>query len=122
MAIGASLGRWRIEEDLFAIDGFEELVASSAGDVTMLAFQGERCALVVIEGRRLPLARVMAVVALRNFVREELGELAAVDVLVALLAFLGRLFEVHVGHLGFEIRRLVAVDASDGAMRTHQRE
>ena len=119
MAIRASLGRGRIEKDLFAVDGLKQLVAAHALYVLMLTLQGEGRAFVVIESGWLPLARVMAVVALRHFVGEKLGELAAVDVFVALLAFLRRLLEVHVGHLRFEIRRLVAVDASDRAVRAY---
>lgn len=64
----------------------------------------------------------MAVIALGHFVGEELGELAAVDVFMALLAFLRGLLEVHVGHFCFEVRWLVAVDTSDRPVRTHQRE
>ena len=122
MAVGTGLGRWRIEEDLLAIDGLEQLVAARALYIPVLALQGEGRALIVIEGRRLPLGRVMAVVALRDFVGEELGELAAVDVFVALLAFLRRLLEVHIGHLGLEVRRLVAVDTCNRAVRADQRE
>ena len=64
----------------------------------------------------------MAVIALGHFVGEEFGELPAVDIFVALFALLRCLLEVHVGHLGLEVRRLVAVDASDRAVSAHQRE
>ena len=64
----------------------------------------------------------MTVGALSDLVRIELGELATVDILVALLALLRSFLEVHIGHLGLEVRRLVAVNASDRAVSSHQWE
>ena len=72
-------------------------MTARAGHIAVLALQRERGSLVVIEGRRLPLSSIMAVRALSHPVSEELGELARVDVFVALLAFLRSLFEIHVG-------------------------
>lgn len=41
---------------------------------------------------------------------------------MAQFALFGRGLEIHVHHRGFEIRRLVAIDAGGGAVRTQQRE
>ena len=86
-------------------------------DVPVFAFQGEGRALVMIEGRRLPLRGVMAVAALSHLVREQLGELAAVDIIMALLALLGGLLEIHIDHLRFQVGWLMAIDAGDGSVR-----
>ena len=64
----------------------------------------------------------MAVAALRNLVCEQLRELTAMDVFVALLALFRRFLEVHVDELGFHVGRLVAIDAGDRAMRAGQRK
>lgn len=48
------------------------------------------------------------------------GELLRVDVFMAILALRGRGLEVHVDQLGFNVRRLVAIDASRSAMRAEQ--
>ena len=122
MAIRAGLGRRSIEEDLLSIDRLEEFVAAGASHIAMFAFKRERGSLVVIEGRRLPLGGVVAVSARSDFVFVELGELAAVRVFVALLAFLRSLLEVHINKLGFQVGRLMAVDASDRTMRALQAE
>lgn len=122
MAIGARFRRRRVEEDLLAVDIFEELMAPGAGNVTVLAFQSKRRPFVVVERRRFPLRRVMAIGALRHFVRKELEELSAVNVLVTLLAFSRRLLEINVNELGLEIRRLVAIDAGNRAVRALERK
>ena len=119
VAVGTGLGGRCIEEDLLPIDVLEQLVATRTDHISVFAFQRERRSLVVIKRRRLPLRGVVAVAALRNLIRKQLGELAAVDVFVALLAFLRRLLEVHIGHLCFEVWRLMAVNAGHGTVRTN---
>ena len=64
----------------------------------------------------------MAVPALRHLVRVKLDELPAVNVLVAILALFGSLFEVDVDELGFQVRRLMAVDAGDSPVCADQGE
>jgi len=64
----------------------------------------------------------VAVGTLRDLVREQFGELAAMDILVALLALFRRFFEVHIHELGFHVRRLMAVDAGNRSMRARQRK
>ena len=122
MALRAGLRRREIVEDLLAIDVLKDLVTARAGHIAVLALQRERGSLVVIEGRWLPLCSIVAVPALSHLVSEELGELAGVDVFVALLAFLRSLFEIHIGQPGFHVGRLVAVDAGHGSMCARQGE
>ena len=122
MAVGTSFRSRRIKEDLFPVNRFEEFVTAGASDVAMLAFQRESRSLVVIERGRFPLRRVMTIAALRYFVREEFGELPAVHVLVAFLALFRRFLEIDIDQLGLQVRRLMAVDARDRAMRALQRE
>ena len=122
MTVGA--GGWGrcVNEDLLAVYRTEELVATGAGDIAVLALQGELGPLVMIEQGRFPLSRVVAVAALRDLVREQFGELAAMDIFVALLALFRCLLEVHIHELGFHVGRLVAVDTGDRAVRTSQRK
>lgn len=49
VAVGAGLGRWRIEEDLLSIDSFKEFVASGTLYAPVLTLQSKGRALVVIE-------------------------------------------------------------------------
>jgi hypothetical protein len=49
MTVGASGWGRCINEDLFAIYRAEELMAADAGNIAVLAFQGELGSLVVIE-------------------------------------------------------------------------
>lgn len=83
------------------------------------ALQRERRSLVMIEQRRLPLRAVVARYAIGYTV---LGKLFSMDILVALLALGRRGLEINVGQLGFHVRRLVAIRAGSGPMRTDQRE
>src|SRR5207302_7394532 len=96
VTIGATGRGRRVNEDLLAVYGAGELVATGAGDIAVLALQGELGPFVMIEQGRLPLGRVVAVGTLRDLVREQFGELAAMDILVALLALFRRFFEVHI--------------------------
>lgn len=73
----------------------------------------------MIKKRRLPFH---AVVALRTMRDVSLGELLAVDVFVAIFALRGRALEIHVQEPGFEIRRLMTVDARRRPVRSQQRE
>ena len=88
----------------------------------MLAFEREGRPLIVIEQRGFPLGGVVAVAALGCLVCIKLRELASVDVLVALFTLLRSLLKVHVGHLGFEVRRFVAVDTCHRTVRPDQGE
>lgn len=117
MAVGASRWSWRIEEDLFSLRSAEKLVAAGTGDVAVLAFQSELCALVVIKQGWLPFRRVVAIAALRNLIREQLRELAPVDVFMALFALFRCLLEVHIDQPRLHVWRLVAVNAGDCPVR-----
>lgn len=122
MAVGAGCRSRRIEEDLLSIHSTEKLVTSRTSHVAVLAFQGEFGPLVVVEQGRLPLGRVVAVRALGDLVCVKLGELASVDVFVALFALLGGLLEVHVNQFRLQVLRLVAVDAGNRSVCTRQWE
>ena len=117
MAVGARFRDWLVEEDIFAVDVTRELVATAAWNRDVQALQREVGALVVVEKRRFPLVAVMAI---RAGCDSCFRELLSMWILVALLAFLGCHFEVHIHQLGFKIRWLVTVDASSRAMRAQQ--
>ena len=97
-------------------------MTAGAGHIAVLTLERERGSLVVIEDGGLPLIGIVAVPALSHLVSEELGELTGVHVFVALLALLRRLFEIHIGQLGFQVGRLVAIDAGHRSMRALQGE
>jgi len=94
-------------------------VAIGAFHVRVHALQRKGGAPVVIEERGFPLGAVVALGARRHV---SPCELLAVRIFVALLALFGRSFKVDVHHRGFEVRRLVAIDARGGAMRAQQRK
>lgn len=120
VTVGAGGRRGCVKEDLLAVYRAEKLVAAGAGDIAVLAFQGELGPLVMVEQGRLPFGCVVAVATWCDLIRIELRELPVVDILMALLALLRRLLEVHIDELGFQVRRLVAIDAGDRAMRAGQ--
>ena len=112
---------WRgfVEQDRFAFELTRQFVAIGAFHVRVHALQRESGAPVVVEERRFPLGAVVTFGAGRDV---STRELLAMGIVVALLALFGSGFEVDVHHVGFEIRRFVAIDARGGAMRTQQRE
>jgi len=71
----------------------------------------------VIKERRLPLHARVAFGASSDVV---FGKLLSVNVLVAVFTLGWRCLEVHVHQFGFEIGRLVAIDARSRAMRPEQ--
>jgi len=91
-------------------------MAALALHVAMDAAQRERGALVVIEQGWLPLGAVMAIGTGRDRI---LGELLAVDVLVTVLTLLRRRLEIHMEQVGFQVRRLVAIDTGGGPVRSN---
>ena len=119
MAGGALLRSWFVEQNRFAIDLAHQLVAIGAFHVRVHTLQREGGAPVVIKERRSPLGAVVALGARRDVSPREL---LAVRIFVALLALFGCGFKVDVHHCGFEIRRLVAIDARGDAMRAQQWE
>jgi len=119
MAIGAILRGRLVEENLFGGDFLKQLVTLTALYVLVSATQGEGCALVMIEQRRLPLHGVVAIGAGGSV---PFGKLLSVDVLVAVFAQHGCCLEIHINHFGFEIGRLVAIDAGCRAVGALQGE
>lgn len=92
-------------------------MATPAAHVLMRATQRERRPLLVIKQRRFP---PCAVVTLGAASHVRFGELPAVDVLMAVLALRRRGLEIYIEQPGFEIRRLMAIDAGCHSMRTQQ--
>ena len=85
----------------------------------MSAAQRELRSLLMVEERGLPFCAVVALCAAGNI---GFCELLAMDVFVAVFALSRSRFEIHVDQLRLEIRRLVAIHASCGAMRSQQWE
>ena len=86
----------------------------------MHSLQREARSSVVIEQRWLPLGAVMTLGAGRSAIR--LYELGPMNIGVAPLASCRRHLEINVDKFGLKIGRLVAIDASHGAMRSEQGE
>ena len=71
----------------------------------------------MIEERRFPFRTVVTFNTCRDPVSRKL---LSVDVFMAILAIARGSFEVHIHHAGFEIRRLMAIDAGRGTVRSEQ--
>ena len=110
------LGCRLVKEDLLIPDDSNLFMASSTADVLVQTLQGKRSPLVVIEKRGLPLRTVVTIDASSHAV---LGKLLAVNVLVAVLTLDGRSREVSGDEFGFQVGRLVAIDAGGGLVRSH---
>lgn len=74
---------------------------------------------VMVKQRRLPLRGIVTPDAMGDV---PLSKLLTVNVLVAVFALRWRSLEIHIEHLGFEIGRLMAVNAGRCAMRPQQWE
>ena len=119
VAGGAIPGGRLVKQDLFIGHFFEQFVTLGAFHVLVRPPQGKSRSFVVIKQRRFPFHAVVTVstgggVAFR--------ELHSVDVVVAVLAELGRGLEIHIGHFGFEVGRFMAVDAGRSPVRPQQRK
>ena len=108
------LGCRLVKEDLPIPDDSNLFVASNTADVLVQTLQGKRSPLVVVEKRRLPLRTVVTIHASSHAI---LLKLLAMNVLVAVLALDGRSREVSGDELGFQVGRLVAVDAGRRSAR-----
>lgn len=117
MAGRAVLWRGLIEENRFVGNDFVQFVTIGTLHVLMCATQGERSPLFVIEQRGLPFRAVVAVGAGSSF---PFGKLLSVDVLMAVLALHRGGFEIHIDQFGFEVWRLVTVDARGCPMCSKQ--
>ena len=113
------LGCRLVKEDLPIPDDSNLFVASNTADVLVQTLQGKRSPLVVVEKRRLPLRTVVTIHASSHAI---LLKLLAMNVLVAVLALDGRSREVSGDELGFQVGRLVAVDAGRRLVRAQERE
>ena len=119
MTGGAVFWSGLVEESVFAFNGAGQLVASVAVNVLVRLLQGKCRPLVMIKQRWLPLCAVVALSTRRN---SALGELPAVNILMAFLTFRRRGFEVHIDQTGFLVGWLMTAHAVCAAMRTDQRE
>jgi hypothetical protein len=106
-----------IEQNQFPLNFALQGMALRAGHGLVTASEGELGALVVIEGRRRPSLNGVAIRAWGNPVLG--GELSSMRVGVAGIAVLRRSLELDVMSAG---KRLVAIGASDHAMRSDQVE
>lgn len=118
MASSTLFGSGKVKQHLLALNRAEILVTGAALHLLVRPFQRER-GLFMIEQRRLPLGRVVALLTAR--VGTVARELARVNILMAALAVLRRGLERDVPHGGLEVGRLVAIDAGYGSMRADQR-
>jgi len=119
VARGTVLGRRLIKEDRLGGHHFRQFVALGAMYVLMRSPERKVSPLLMVERRRLPLAAVVAVCAGRDIC---LRKLLAMDVLMAILALRRCNLEIHMEQIGFKVRRLVAIHAGGGSMRSQQRE
>ena len=113
----ARLWSWFVVKNLDFIHRLLEGVTCRTRYILVSALQRKSSSL-MIEKRRAPLVGVVARVALLC----ALAELICVRVFMAIAAFCGGFCEVHVSHSELEIRWLVAVCASNSAMRSEQWE
>ena len=114
MTSRAVLGRGLIKKHRLFRDQPGGFVAIPAAYVLVRAPQGERGPFLVIKQRRFPSRRVVTLGAASHV---RFGELPAVDVLMAVFALRRCGTEIHIEQPGFEIRRLVAIDAGCYSMR-----
>ena len=82
----------------------------------MSSCQGEAGTLLVVEERRLPLGRVVALGTRRDAV--SVCELLPVNVVMALLAFVRCGLKIDIHHPGFHVGWLMTIDAGGTAVRT----
>ena len=114
MARGTIFRRGLVDEDSLGGNESRLFVALCAADVLVRPAQRKLGPRVVIEQRRFPLHAGMAFCAASHIA---FGELFPVNVFVAVFALRWRGLEVDIDQFGFEIRRLVAIDSSRGAVR-----
>ena len=108
MAGRAIFRSWLVEEHSLGGHHFRQFVTLHAAHILVRTPQGEFRPLLVVKQRWLPLH---AGVALRAQCSVRFGELLSVDVLVAVLALGWCGFEVHIHQFGFQVGRLMAIDA-----------
>jgi hypothetical protein len=113
-------GRWFVEQDRLAFDQLFELVAIRAAHVAMHSLQGEMGASIVIKQRRFPARR--AVTFTTWGYTAGFGELGTVVVGMATFTLLRSRAKVSMDQLGFQVGRLMAIDACHGAVGPGERE
>jgi len=110
--------RWLVKKDLFAIYGPDPDVTGFAPHILVRSLERELCFL-VIEERWLPLGGGVTIgTACLACTRK----LPAVGILVAVLAQLGRRFEIHILQVALQVQRPVTSGALDGTMSASELE
>ena len=94
MTCSAVFGCGLVEKDRLTGNKPRQTVTLATPDVTVRPLQWKRGALVMVEQRRFPAGAVVAVGT--KGIALDIGELSAVNVLVAPLAFLGSNAEIHI--------------------------
>lgn len=117
MAGCAVPGRGLVEQHCFGLYCPRHFVTVLAAHILMRAPQRECRSLIVIKQRRSPSGAVVTLLTMGHI---RLGELLAVDVLMAVPALGWRSLEIDVDQLRFKIRRFVAIDAGGDPMRAEQ--
>jgi len=117
VAVFAGFRRRLVEEHETPVYRLLQCVACRTGNVFVTSFQRES-RFVVIEERRLPFVAVVASSAIVGAG----AELVGMRILMTIAAIGGGFREVHMPHVEFHGRRLVAIDAGHRAMRSEERE
>jgi hypothetical protein len=117
---GALFRGWLVEEHGFALEWLSGRVASLTTHAFMSSCQGEAGTPLVVEERWLPLGGVVALGTRRNAV--SVCELLAVNVVMALLAFVRRRLKIDIHHSGFHVGWLMTINAGGAAVRTQKRK
>lgn len=115
MARLTGTGGGLVKQNIFALYGLFQRVASRAGHILVPALERKRGLLMVKEGRP-PLITVMT----RGAIAPSRSKLVRVWVFVALTASTGRSGEANVFQRQLHIRRFMTIGAPDGAMRAHE--
>jgi hypothetical protein len=119
MARGALTWCRQVEQNLLAVYFMPTLMTSGAFHQFVRSLQREG-GLLMVEPRRLPFARTVALVASR--VRAISGELVPMRVFMTALALFRCGLEGNVSHVGFKVRWLVAIHAADCPVRAEKVE
>ena len=116
VAIGALRRRQLINDDRLRINQARLLVTLVTSDLCVASLQGEMSPGIVVENRRHP---ALCIVTIRAMRFPALLKLTSVRILVTILTDLRCAFELYVLRAD---RNFVAGSASNGAMRSEQRE
>jgi len=115
----ALFGRGLIEDYGLSRDIFRQFVAISTTHILVRPAQREGGSDLVVKQRRFPFHAVVTFNTARD---RTLGKLLSVDIFVTVFTLHRRGPEIHVDQFGFQVGRLMAVDAGGRPMRACQQE